>query len=209
MAASVTHAKVPSIPDEGGTKVGTDEWIAAHTLTDVGEVLYRNAAVVNATTNVEATLISTTIPANKLGTARGIRFTCFGLFENSTGANQQITMRTKFGSTTSVIADASGNIATATGKRSLIYSGVIHNCNSASLQRGYATLILGANTSASTTVGAGALSGNLLRYSEASTVAAGIAFDTTADQSFTITLQLSTTVAGLNYINYYSVVELL
>ena len=208
MAASVTHAKVPVIADEGGTKVGTDEWIAPHTLTDVGEVLYRNAAVVNVTTNVEATLISATIPANKLGTARAIRWTCFGLFENSTGANRVITMRAKFGAVT-WLQDTTNNVTSATGKRALWYTGIMHNCNAANLQRGTTTLTIGTNTSASTTVGAGALSANVFRYGEASSAAAGFVVDTTADQTFVVTLQLSATVANLTYLGYYAVVELL
>lgn len=97
----------------------------------------------------ETAVVSETIPANALSTARGARLLAFGNFLNNTGATQTIRVQVKFGATT-LWDVTSGTIATNANKRPFFLILELSNQSSASSQELGGSLIIGGTGGATT-----------------------------------------------------------
>ena len=203
----ITHAYTNPIADGAdATLLRPVNWNAPHTITDLGQTVSRSATAVNIATTTETVVLSYSVPGGTLGTANGLRWMVWGVYLNNTGANQNYTIRVKYGGTT-LIADASGNITTSTVNRVMRLDGELLANGATNSQVGWIRVGLSAPTAATT--GLGELGALNTRYNVASSTNAGIAVDSTAAQTLQVTWDFGTTNASLTFDAYYAVVELL
>ena len=204
----ITHAYTNPIADGGdATLLRPSNWNAAHTITNTGQTLYRRGTAVNiASSTAETDLLSYSVPGGTLGTANGLRFTIWGVWLNSTGANRTYTLRVRYNSTV-LIADASGNIASNAATRVMRITGEILANGATNSQIGWLNVGLSAPTAMTTGLGDyGVLD---TRYSVGSSTTGGIAVDSTAARTLQVTIALSLSSVSLTFDSYYAALELL
>lgn len=157
---------------------------------DAAVVLARTGATTISNTTTETTIVSQSIPANALGSTGKIRFQAIGQYLNSSGGDDTLRLRVKFGGTTHN-DDITANIASAANARPLRIEVEIGNFGTAS-QWIWAKVELGAGAVATNGIG------DLATVNPVDgSLAASATIDTTSARTFEVSLQLGTMNASI------------
>jgi hypothetical protein len=171
--------------------------------TDAPSVLTRAntlQTVVNTTT--ETSVFSFSVPGNTLGTTRMMRLTLLGDILNNSGATVTFTPRIKFGATT-LYADAI-SLSTSGNRRGFCATIYLSAQNATNVQTLGGHLTLSGNGTTTTGIG------DFGASSTGDTAISGsAAIDSTAAQTFTVTIQFGTANANTDFRRQYAILELL
>jgi hypothetical protein len=168
--------------------VGSGQWAPiARTVDSQGR-----ATIVSDSTS-ETTLYSAAIPADALGVTKVAHVMVCGAYKNTTGANQTIRIRVKFGGAT-VYDDTSPVAASNANERGFRINLWLRNNGSTNSNVLGGVIDIGGTGAA--TAGSGDLASDEILSTALVTTPTASTIDTTSDQTFEITVQLSTATAG-------------
>lgn len=154
-------------------------------------------------TTTETGLYSLSVPGGLLGTDRALRLTVFGRYLNNSGLNATFTLRVKYGGTT-YYQGITPALATNASRRPCKFEVWLSANNATNSQRVWGQFAVGNVTA--TTTGEGAFSAG---DQVAMTWAGNAAIDSTAAQTFALTLEHSTANANVTFGRHYAVIEVL
>ena len=187
---------------------GTDRWQmdtgTGAGLLDVPLILDRLTAVNDVVNvNTESTFYSFNVPGNTLGTNRSLELVLTGDFMNDTGANRTLNIKVKYGATT-MYDDTTGNLGTSGPRRG--FQMVLYLAN----QGATGTQWLGGHVlmgdPGATTAGTGDLGGGAPILGQA--IGGAAAIDSTAAQTFAVTVTHSATSPSLSVRRQYGILKL-
>lgn len=154
-----------------------------------------DVTIVNTVT--ETSIFSESIPANALGTARGLLITCGGDLQNNSGGTASITLKIKLGATTIYDSGTSATMASNVTFRAWSLWFILANKSATNSQDMVGAFLLGGTASPPTTgVGGLAASGPIM-----GPIKGTAAEDTTSAKTLDVTITLSTASANYSF-NY-------
>jgi hypothetical protein len=155
-------------------------------------------------TAAETTLYSVTVPANAMGTDRAVELDIIGDYFNNSGAGRTYTFKVKFGGTI-IYQDASISITAAATRRPWVCTLLLANQGATNAQSGSGHLWIPPSTAPTT--GTGAMS--VTAAAPWCFLFADSTIDSTANQTFELTIQHSASNASLSLRRRYAAATLL
>lgn len=193
----------PSAGDTDWTTEINDNWTALENAVTVLDRSTTDVDVVN--TLSETAIHSVTIPANKLGTDKGVRLTILGDILNNSGANRNFTIKVKYGTTTLYEDTTATPLGADSARRAFFMSLTLSakGATNSQLLCGLATI---SNRGAATTgTGKVDIMTNLNGF--CLTLEGTAAEDSTSAQTLQVTITWPTAHSSLSWRKRYAVLE--
>lgn len=199
-ASAARHGLLPKLSGSASDFLkGDGTWGTGSGGWATGLIATTTASTTNITSSVtETSIFSFTLPGGTLGTQGAVLIRLYGQYTNNTAANQTVTIKFKYGTTT-IFAATTGAISTSANARSWYLEFVLFADNSATAQRmgGSAGYI---GVASAPTTGYGAISGTI--GNSAHFVGGSASENSANDLTVDVTITLSTATATATWVTH-------